>query len=660
MQRSVIRSPANIVACVALSVVCGLLGWCDAAPLSIETFFQKAKYGGAVLSPTGKFLAVIMTANGRHNVGVLDLDKPKSKVDLLTNLDSGDVIRMVWQNDERMVAVVGDLQQGTGEPPRISGIVAFNRDGNDVRPFSRSFERPLSLSLIREVPGTNDVILSAFERTIKSLDLYRFDTVTGRKTLLTYESPGNASKWVLDYDSIPRAAVTADLDHDTSAWYVRKSSTDAWHKVEEAPLGRLDSDPIAFSPDGTVIYVASRRNSDLLAVYEYKIESGRWIGPIAEHADRDLDPRFVGSVSQRKLFGFRYESDRPSQVWFDAEWERMQKSVDAALPDTVNVLQHAGDKWVIISYSDRNPGEVSLLDGKTLKLQKIFSYAPWVAPGEAAETKWIRYRARDGLTIPAMLTVPNGSSGKQVPLVVDIHGGPNVPATNWGYQRDPQFFASRGYATIQPQFRGTEGFGWKLLSAGYLQWGDAMQDDLEDAVKWAVAEGIADPNRVCFYGASYGGYAAMWGAIKNAKIIKCAVAFVGVSSIDYLFDNAQTDMSQLAEKSTLMVEQIGDPKTERARFKRVSPLDNADKVGVPILLAYGALDVRVPLAHGNDFRAALDKYHKPYEWLLYDHEGHGFNRDENVFDFYSHVDQFLAKYLGASATVPKRSDEKSD
>jgi dipeptidyl aminopeptidase/acylaminoacyl peptidase len=658
MQRYPIRNVSSTVSCIALCLACGLVGWSDATPLPVETFFQKPQYGGAVLSPTGKFLAVIVTANGRRNIGVLDLDQ--SKVDLVTGFDSADVIRLVWQSDERMVAVVGDLQQGTGDPPRIFGIVAFNRDGKDVRPFSRSFERPWSLSLVREVTGTNEVILSALERTVKSRDLYRFDTVTGRKTLLTYESPGNASKWVLDYDSAPRAVVTADLDHDTSAWYVRKSATDPWQKVEQAPFGRLQSDPIAFSPDGTVIYISSRRKNDRLAVYEYQIESGQWKGPIAEHDDRDLDPTFIGNVAQRKLFGFRYVSDTPSQVWFDGEWARMQKSVDMALPDTVNGLQHAGDRWIIVSYSDRNPGEVSLLDAKTLKLQKLFSYRPWINPGDSAATKWIRYQARDGLTIPAMLTLPHGSSGRPVPLVVDIHGGPNVAATAWGYQRDPQFFASRGYATIQPQFRGTEGFGFRFLSAGYRKWGDQMQDDLEDAVKWAVAEGIANPDRVCFYGASYGGYAAMWGAIKNAKIIKCAVAFVGVSSIDYLFDNAQTDVSQLAEKSTLMVEQIGDPKTERARFKRVSPLDNADQVGVPILLAYGALDVRVPLAHGNDFRAALDKYHKPYEWLLYDHEGHGFNREENVFDFYNHVEQFLAKYLGPGTTAPKRSDAKSD
>src|SRR5262249_13072582 len=153
-----------------------------------------------------------------------------------------------------------------------------------------------------------------------------------------------------------------------------------------------------------------------------------------------------------------------------------------------------------------------------------------------------------------------------------------------------------------PQFRGTDGFGWEHFSAGFRRWGDEMQDDLADGVKWAVAEGIADPDRVCFLGASYGGYAAMWGAIKNWDLIKCSVAFVGVSSIEYLFDNAKTDLARYADRSQVIRERIGDPATDRERFRRVSPLNHASEVGVPILLAYGALDVRVPLVHGTDFR----------------------------------------------------------
>jgi dipeptidyl aminopeptidase/acylaminoacyl peptidase len=257
------------------------------------------------------------------------------------------------------------------------------------------------------------------------------------------------------------------------------------------------------------------------------------------------------------------------------------------------------------------------------------------------------------LIISALLTLPRDAAGKRAPLIVYIHGGPNVQATRWQYSDDVQFLASRGYAVLQPQFRGTDGFGWKFLSAGFRKWGDEMQDDLEDGVKWAVEQGLADPARVCFYGASYGGYAAMWGAIKSAKLIKCAVTYVGVSSIDYIFDNAQADNSEFAEKSTWMVERIGDPKTERARFKRVNPLDNADKVGVPILLAYGAQDSRVPLVHGTDFRRALDRYGKTYEWVLYEQEGHGFSRDENLYDFYGRVERFLAKYLNANPAAAK-------
>jgi dipeptidyl aminopeptidase/acylaminoacyl peptidase len=461
----------------------------------------------------------------------------------------------------------------------------------------------------------------------------------------------------VDFDGAPRAAVSDDLDHDKSAIYVRDGAVAGWQKIDEAGLGRLRSIPLAFSPDGKILYIESRRGSsgDLGALYEYDISSHRWNGPIAKHPERDFRPVFVLDIRERKLFGLHYTDDRLGVVWFDDDWARMQKSIDAALPDTINLLQRRADRWIVTAYSDRNPGDVYLLDGKLMKMEKLFSYQPWINPSETAPTRWVRYKARDGLTIPALLTVPLGGEGKKVPLIVHIHGGPNVPANRWEYNPEVQFLASRGYAVLQPQFRGTNGFGWKFEAAGFRKWGDEMQDDLEDGVNWAVAQGIADPDRVCFFGASYGGYAALWGAIKNAKLIKCAVDYVGVSSIDYMFDNAETDMSQLAEKSTLMAEHIGDPNTERARFKRVNPLDNADMVGVPILLAYGALDVRVPLVHGTAFRAALDKYNKPYEWVVYAEEGHGFNRDENLFDFWHRVERFLAKYLGSAppATAAK-------
>ncbi|HKW79758.1 MAG TPA: S9 family peptidase [Casimicrobiaceae bacterium] len=624
-----------------------------AAPLPVETFFKRPQYGTPELSPSGRYLAVTTPVNGRLNVSVIDLDNKKAVA--ITSFTTADVFAITWLTDDRMVITAGDLQRGTGEPPRYFGIFAVNRDASQPMAISKrfaqrpgteiGFERIPRVRFVREIPGINDVLLASNDRSEDSLDLYRYDTLTGQKKLLSFDSPGNVSRWIADFDGVPRAAVSDDLRHDKSAIYVRGNASDGWQQIEEAALDRLKSTPLGFSPDGKTLYIESRRDGDRDELYEYDVASKKWT-VLAKHPERDIDARFVSDLKERKLFGFTYEDDKPGSVWFDPDWARMQKSVDAALPDTVNLLQRRGDRWIVVAYSDRDPGEVYLLDDKTMKMERLFSYEPDIHPSDMAPMRWVRYKARDGLVIPALLTVPRGAEGKRVPLIVHIHGGPNVPTNSWGYNPEVQFLASRGYAVLQPQFRGTEGFGWKLESAGFRKWGDEMQDDLEDGVKWAVAQGIADPDRVCFFGASYGGYASAWGAIKNAKLIKCAVDYVGVTSIDYLFDNAQTDLSELAEKSTLMAEHIGDPKTERERFKRVNPLDNADKVGVPILLAYGALDLRVPIVHGTAFRAALDKYNKPYEWVVYAEEGHGFNKDDNLFDFWHRVERFLAKYLG--------------
>lgn len=620
----------------ALSAVRGV----RAAPLPVETFFRKPDYAGATLSPSGRYVAVIAPVGDRHGIGIIDLDTGTA-----TRMNSlfgdGDVVWVGWQTDGRLLVRLGDWQAVAGEPPREFGLFAVNRDGSDLRAIGGRVARVLD--------GTNAILIEAARRSRRSLDLYRYDTVANTSQLLTFDSPGNVVRWVVDFDGVPRAAVTGSVDDDSSAWYVRAGADARWVKVEEAKLGRLQSTPMQFDPSGKILYVSARRNgSDLAGIYEYEVASGTWKGPVVHHPERDIDAQdavFVVDYTARKLLGLRYADDRPAAVWFDAEWARMQKSVDAALPDTVNGLAHEGNRWLVVSSSDRNPGEARILDAKSMQMKPLVVYRPWMDPNAMASTRWVRYAARDGMTIPALLTLPPGQRAGPLPLIVDIHGGPNVQATGAGFDTETQFFASRGYAVLRPQFRGTLGFGWKLESAGFRHWGEEMQDDLVDGVRWAVAQKIADPARVCFYGWSYGGYAAAWGAIHDASSIKCAVALAAVTSLDYMFDNAQTDLSRLADRSTLLSYWIGDPKTDRARFKRVSPLDNADKVGVPLFLAYGASDVRVPLAHGTDFHAALDKHHKSHEWVVYDDEGHGFNRDENRFDLYRRVEAFLAKYL---------------
>jgi dipeptidyl aminopeptidase/acylaminoacyl peptidase len=652
---------------VLAALALALAGPALAAPPSIEDLFRRPQYGDATLSPSGRYLAVLAPVGAHQGAAVIDLDTRKA-VKMESPADS-DILRVVWQTDDRLIGYMGDQQQLAGEPPVESGMVAVNRDGSQPRVLAslasqagsaaavagRGFQRPWTVQLLRPIPGGTQVLLMARERSERSVDVYRFDTATGEKHLLTADPPGVAESWVLDFDDVPRAVVTGDLRADTAAWYVRKDARSPWVKVEEAHFGGLTSEPLAFDPDGKLLYVAARRDGDdRYAIYEFDVAKAAFGKAVIRHPERDIDSDtayFVEDHRARRLLGLRYVSNRFSSVWFDEAWARVQAAVDKALPDTVNIIQRSqeGQRWVVTAFSDRNPGEAYLLDGRTMRMERLFAAIPWIDATQMASQQWVRYPARDGLPIPALLTLPRDRGDRRVPLVVDIHGGPNVPADMWGYDAVVQFFASRGYAVLQPEYRGTQGFGWKLESSGYRKWGAQMQDDIVDGIRWATAQGYVEPGKVCLYGASYGGYAALWGAIKEASSIKCAISLAGVTSLAYLFDDATTDLALDAEKSSRMREQIGDPATDRDRFRRVSPADNADKVGVPVLLAYGASDRRVPLAHGTTFRAGLDKYHKPYEWVVYDDEGHGLGLDANRIDFFRRVEAFLARNLGGAA-----------
>lgn len=619
----------------------GLVPAAAAEPMAVEQVFRKDQSGGVAISPSGRFVAVLAPWKDRRNVAILDLETRKSS--MATALEDADVLAVRWLNDTRLYVTYGDLQLESGVPPRESGIVAFDRDGTNLRHLARGSARPFTTTFLRAVAGTDDVLVSSRDRSAQHLDVHRVNTRTGERTLLTFDPPGPAAAWIFGWGYEPRVVATTG---EGAGWHVRMGS--GWRRLDVKEAVRRDGVLLGLSPDEKHLYVRTRGTGDRYTIEEVDLATGQ-LGeqPVLAHPERDITGNFRMDLAARKVLGYFYIDDQPSVVWFDAEHARVQKSVDAVLKETVNVVAKAaeGSRWIVASGSDRHPGTVYLLDGATMRLEKLLDVAPWFDPAKMASTRWVRYTARDGLEIPALLTVPPGKAGQRVPLIVHIHGGPNVFANTWGFDRIAQFFASRGYATLVPQFRGTNGFGRRHFEAGFRQWGQAMQHDLADGVRWAVAEGIADRDRVCYFGASYGGYAAMWGAIQDKALLKCAVAYLGVSSIDGLFNSNQTDLAHLREASGLVRERVGDPAKDREMFRRYSPLEHAADVGVPILLAYGTNDRIVPIAHGLDFRAALQKHGKPHEWVAYDGEAHGFRKTENVVDFYRRVERFLAEHL---------------
>jgi dipeptidyl aminopeptidase/acylaminoacyl peptidase len=343
----------------------------------------------------------------------------------------------------------------------------------------------------------------------------------------------------------------------------------------------------------------------------------------------------------------RYQADRPGSFWFDEDWARLQKSVDAALPGRMNVIAREGARALVTSYSDTDPGSYYLLDADKSRMEFLASRRNSIRPEAMPTREPVRYVARDGLEIPGYLTLPKGGPQRNLPLVVLVHGGPYLHGATWGWSAEPAYIASLGYAVLEPAFRGSTGWGKKLYVAGWKQWGLAMQDDLNDGMDWLVKRGIVDPKRACIMGASYGGYAVMMGLARDPDRWRCGINVVGVTDIGLMFDITWSDLAYSNFIRYTAKETIGDPDADAAKLKAASPLQNATKIKAPVLMAYGAQDRRVPLIFGEKMRDALRAQGTPVEWQVYSDEAHGFLLEKNRYDFYGRVARFLERELAA-------------
>jgi dipeptidyl aminopeptidase/acylaminoacyl peptidase len=404
--------------------------------------------------------------------------------------------------------------------------------------------------------------------------------------------------------------------------------------------------PLYQAPDGTLYGAAGAQG--FAAVYVFDRATGQPVGkPVAAVPGFDVRPHFV--ANDKKLLGLRFTVDAEITQWLDEAMKALQASLDKALPDTVNRLSlpHHGDSpWVLVqAFSDAQPTITYIYNRGTRKLARLGQSLPDIPAKELGQTDFHRVHARDGLPLPVYLTLPP-SGGRKLPTVVLAHGGPWSRGANWHFDPEVQFLASRGYAVLQPAFRGSTGYGQKHFVAGFGQWGLSMQDDLMDALRWAVEQGHADPQRVCIAGGSYGGYAALMGLARDGAQFRCAVAWVAVSDPMLLFDTVWTDQTEESRVYS-MARRIGDPKADAAKLKAVSPLQQTARIRKPLLLAYGGWDTRVAIVHGERLRDALKPHNPAVEWVVYREEGHGWALPENRIDFWTRVEKFLARHLAA-------------
>jgi dipeptidyl aminopeptidase/acylaminoacyl peptidase len=625
--------------------------------IPLNDFFRFPDVSNVRLAPDGKSLLGTRFVKGRRNILVVDLETRKARI--ITNYRDADVGGARWVNSQRIIFTLGNLERGSADQVR-TGIFAINKDASGFREIvginvtgSRLASGQFAGNVVEKGAFTEDIFVETgglLSLGRVATNLHRVNTVSGIASIVTLGGPGRVVRWVLDKDNVPRAAVGQE-DGGITIMYVRESSDAPWRTVARFGPDEPDKEvlPIEFDAAGT-LYVASRAGGrDLQAIYRFDWKAGRpEPEPLFAIKDYDLGDDLIIDPLSREVLGFRFDAERAETFWVNKEIGAMQSAIDGALPNRVNSLSrvYGGREPILVtSYSDVEPTSFFLYSPGKKQIEQIAASRPWIQSSRMSSTTPIRYKARDGLSIPAMLTVPKGSTGKNLPLVVMHYGGPWVRAIDWRYDESVQFLASRGYAVLMPAPRASTGFGWRLYRAGWRQWGLSMQDDVTDGVRHLIGQGIVDPKRVCIAGASYGGYLTMMGLVKEPDLFRCGINWVGVTDPEFMLTVTWSDFNRVDVGRWTLPLLIGDPKKDAQQFANTSPLRRAAEIKQPVLMAYGGLDDRVPIIHGTRMRDALAGHNPNVEWVVYSDEGHGWLKEESNFDFWGRVEAFLAKNL---------------
>jgi len=630
----------------------------------IQDYTREAAIDDVAISPTGKRLALLFFGNnGTRRVWVMDLD-PMGKPRLAGGFGDADVTRVQWVNDDRLVFEA--FRRGAEIRAGDAGTFAVNHDGSDLRqliawsnetenlPGTRIASRVLPYGWYLDSTiddGSDDVFVHrrVFDNSgdTRQIRLARLNTATLELRNLSDGTPEGTRFVLFDPSHEPRI-LTTYRDGRTKVYW-RKSVAREWEEVADFDPLKEGFNPWHVDEAGQVLVRATLY--DTAALHRFDPASKKLdpeplikIGGFDLSSDAELDSK------TKHLMGMHLLADRPMSYWFDEGMQGLQKGIDAALPAGRSNRLYCGRCettrfFVIRSTSDRQPGEYFLFDRKTLSLQPIGAARPWIAESKQGHRTFHRYEARDGLKVPLFVThPPDAPSDKPLPAVVLVHGGPNVRGTDLTWQAEAQFLASRGYRVLEPEFRGSTGFGFKHFKAGWKEWGYAMQDDLADAVQWAAKQKLVDPTRVCIMGAGYGGYASLMGPIAHPGVYRCAVSFAGVTDPLLRYAVPWSDVSQAALSYTLPV-LMGDPEKDAARLAAASPLRRAGEIKVPVLLAHGGVDRRVPIVHARKFADAAEKAGVKIERVEYLEEGHGFFHSANRANFYERVERLLKASL---------------
>ena len=623
-------------------------------------FARHSQVSEVSLSPDGLHIAmaVPLPDGVETQLQIVPLDG-KGQVQTMRFGRQNHVTDILWSSNDQVV-VARAKKEPLEEAPRSQGelmstdtngknqqtLFAYVPDTGNKRGRRRDEGFASVVKVLYDEPNKVLVDFTAWpERSSDeklSTTIFKVDTVTGERREI--EHTNETATFQFDYTGRARLKITHDKNDDPVLMY-RPGSDNAWIPVPKSLAGY--SMTLAYvEPDDNTAYAVIADHDEPAQLYKIDLTKGTR-QHVAGRDDEEIGRIMYGGF-RGAPFAVAFDEAKPSIQYLDpkSEWAQLHAGLMHAFPgEMVTFYNWTRDstKLLFSTWGDHNPGTYYVLDRSTGNKLLLFNEAmPWLKAKSLLQTRPISFKTGDGLTLHGLYTAPAGGGVR--PMVVMPHGGPHGVYDSWGYDADAQFLASRGYGVLQVNYRGSGGRGDKFEQSGYLQWGGKMQDDLADGVKWAIDNKVADPRRICTYGASYGGYAALMQTIRYPDLYKCAIGYVGVYDLQVM--KKEGDITERASGKRYLDRVLG---TDAAVLKAWSPAQNADKIKVPVLLAQGAIDKRVPMDQFNALKNAFKSAGIPVETMVAEGEGHGFYKPENRAELYRRMEAFLAKYIGSGA-----------
>ncbi|MBN1300601.1 MAG: S9 family peptidase [Melioribacteraceae bacterium] len=602
----------------------------EAPRISTRDFFRNPEQTSFKLSPNGEYISFLKPYQNRMNLFVMRMGE-KDTIQLTSFEDRG-IEMHFWVSDSNVVFAKD--KDGDENYKLFSvnydatGLTQLTPDGN----YSALVIDPL-------IDVDDRIIIRTNERDSRVYDVYRVDINNGYRKMIA-KNPGNISSWLTDHKGKLRAAVTTD-GVNTGILY-RDTEEEDFRIVKVTDFKEMLY-PVAFTFDNKFLYAISNVNRDRSALVKYDPIENKEIEEIFEHYEVDLEYAYL-SRKKQKITAVTYQDYKREYEFLDDEWYEIYKKIKTIVPD--REIWFAGmnrneDKFLIRTYNDRSIGEYYYYDHYSDELTKLADISPWLNENDLAHMKPVSYKSRDGLTIHGYLTLPLYKTPKNLPAIIFPHGGPWT-RDKWGFDNVVQFFANRGYAVLQMNYRGSTGYGKEFMLAGYKELGNKIQDDITDGVDWLIRQEIAHPQKISVFGISFGGYCALQGLVKTPELYCCGISNGGLNNILYFIESMPSEWEPYRE---MLYEMFGNPLTERQELIEISPYFNLEKIKSPVFIAQGKNDKLIDVPSTEIMIRKMKKLGIEVEYMLKENEGHLFKNEENIIEFYEHVEKFLNKHI---------------